>query len=100
MMMLYRNFKRTPICCMPLLQIRSKANNKLIGSSRRYTTSIALLKSILKSPAVFHPSLIFANGLVHVHMDVADLSASPAAHCVAISNRSPSKFFVGPSVRD
>ena len=50
-------------------------------------------------PAAFRPAIKFANGLMYVSFSIADLTASPAAYCIAITNKTPSKFFVGPSVR-
>ncbi|GAX76181.1 hypothetical protein CEUSTIGMA_g3625.t1 [Chlamydomonas eustigma] len=77
-------------------ELRSKSKGKLTGSTKRYTFDINLLKGLLVSPAVFRPALIFEQGLVRIKLDASDLSTSAASHCVAMSNRTPAKFFTGP----
>ncbi|GAX84468.1 hypothetical protein CEUSTIGMA_g11888.t1 [Chlamydomonas eustigma] len=77
-------------------ELRSKAKGRLVGSSRRYTFDIQLLRGLLVTASVFRPAISVRDGLVHITFDASDLTAAASAHCVAITNRTPAKCFTGP----
>jgi len=78
-------------------EVKHKGKSKLHISSRRYMFSIATLKALITTPAVFRPSLDMVSDLAYVVFDAADLTATPTAHCVALLNRTPAKSFTSPA---
>ncbi len=90
----------TPKMAQLVKELTAKKADKVVANSQRYTFHIDMLKAALTAPTVFHPSMNFsAHGVIYVTLDAADLSASPLAHCIALTNRTQAKFFQGPQVR-
>lgn len=77
---------QTPKMTNTLHEVKQRAKGKVLVSTRRYLWALPTLQSLLTSPAVFHTSLETAGDLVYVSFDLADLTSTAAARCVAVCN--------------
>ncbi|GAX74160.1 hypothetical protein CEUSTIGMA_g1609.t1 [Chlamydomonas eustigma] len=78
-----------PKLMMALDNARAQCGGKQAVGMGRYLLHLPTLRGALESSLVYRPKLVLKGSNVHVQLDMADLTAWPAANCVAVEARQP-----------